>query len=50
MNYFDEHICLNFQDVNDPAKNDETANIDQKTLDALWDLGGFSLQVPQGKI
>lgn len=37
-----------FTEVNDPYKNDETATIDQKTLDALWELGGFSLQVPPG--
>lgn len=35
-----------FSDVNDPFKNDETSDIDQKTLDALWELGAFSIQVP----
>ncbi|XP_063699024.1 very long-chain specific acyl-CoA dehydrogenase, mitochondrial [Culicoides brevitarsis] len=36
-----------FTEVNDPVKNDATANIDQKTLDGLWDLGAFALQVPE---
>uniref|UniRef100_A0A336M2Q0 Very long-chain specific acyl-CoA dehydrogenase, mitochondrial n=1 Tax=Culicoides sonorensis TaxID=179676 RepID=A0A336M2Q0_CULSO len=35
-----------FEEVNDPVKNDATANIDQKTLDGLWELGAFALQVP----
>lgn len=42
---FNVHIS---QDVNDPLKNDDTANIDQKTLDALWELGAFAIQVPTG--
>lgn len=37
------------QEVNDPYKNDETSNIDQKTLDALWELGAFGLKAPIGK-
>lgn len=37
-----------FADVNNPVKNDDTANIDQATLDAFWELGGFSIQVPNG--
>lgn len=35
-----------FSEVNDPVKNDTTANIDQKTSDGLWELGAFALQVP----
>ena len=35
-----------FQEVNDPVKNDATANLDENTLNALWELGAFSLQVP----
>lgn len=34
------------QEVNDSAKNDQNAYVDEKTAAALWDLGGFSLQVP----
>lgn len=37
------------QEVNDPAKNDAAATVDQATLDAVWDLGALSLQVPAGK-
>lgn len=32
--------------MNDEVKNDDNASIDQATLDALWDLGGMSFQVP----
>lgn len=35
-----------FEEVNDPVKNDATANLDENTLNALWELGAFSLQVP----
>lgn len=35
-----------FTDVNDPVKNDNNAECDPATLDALWDLGGLSMQVP----
>lgn len=48
-NYTNKHSILNWQEVNDPYKNDETSNIDQKTLDALWELGAFGIQVPTGK-
>lgn len=53
MNCFTHYhvsVCYYVQEVNDPFKNDETSNIDQQTLDALWELGAFSLQVPNGKI
>ncbi|KAL7300773.1 hypothetical protein TKK_0006750 [Trichogramma kaykai] len=36
-----------FEEVNDPAKNDENASIDKETMKALWDLGAFGIQVPQ---
>lgn len=42
-------IFFLWQEVNDPYKNDETSNIDQKTLDALWELGAFGIQVPTGE-
>lgn len=35
-----------WQEINNPEKNDDTSNIDQKTLDALWELGAFAIQVP----
>lgn len=35
------------QEVNDPAKNDDNASIDEKTVAQLWELGLFSLQVPE---
>ncbi|CAL7939676.1 unnamed protein product [Xylocopa violacea] len=36
-----------FEEVNDPMKNDDNASIDEKTMQAMWDLGIFGLQVPQ---
>lgn len=36
-----------FEKVNDPMKNDENASIDEKILQTMWELGIFSLQVPQ---
>lgn len=35
-----------FEEVNNAEKNDELASIEPRTLDGLWDLGLFSLQVP----
>lgn len=35
-----------FQEVNDPAKNDAAAQIEERTLAGLWELGAFGLQVP----
>lgn len=32
--------------MNDAAKNDQNAYVDEKTAAALWELGGFALQVP----
>ncbi|GLV41164.1 uncharacterized protein CBL_04688 [Carabus blaptoides fortunei] len=33
--------------LNDPAKNDDQAKIDEKVLAGMWELGAFGLQVPQ---
>ncbi|XP_045780670.1 very long-chain specific acyl-CoA dehydrogenase, mitochondrial isoform X2 [Maniola jurtina] len=35
-----------FQEVNDPAANDAAAQIEERTLAGLWELGAFGLQVP----
>uniref|UniRef100_D3TR49 Very long-chain specific acyl-CoA dehydrogenase, mitochondrial n=1 Tax=Glossina morsitans morsitans TaxID=37546 RepID=D3TR49_GLOMM len=35
-----------FLEVNDAAKNDENAKIDDATLNQLWELGAFCIQVP----
>ncbi|KAI8437882.1 hypothetical protein MSG28_010564 [Choristoneura fumiferana] len=35
-----------FQEVNDPAKNDAAAQIEEHTTAGLWELGAFGLQVP----
>ncbi|XP_049875875.1 very long-chain specific acyl-CoA dehydrogenase, mitochondrial [Pectinophora gossypiella] len=35
-----------FQEVNDPARNDQEASIEEGTLSALWELGAFGIQVP----
>ncbi|XP_026681245.1 very long-chain specific acyl-CoA dehydrogenase, mitochondrial [Diaphorina citri] len=36
-----------FDEVNDPLKNDSLETVEPNTLEGLWDLGAFSLQVPQ---
>ncbi|XP_032672716.1 very long-chain specific acyl-CoA dehydrogenase, mitochondrial [Odontomachus brunneus] len=36
-----------YEEINDPAKNDQKASLDEKTAAALWELGAFALQVPQ---
>lgn len=33
--------------MNNPAKNDTDEKVEPTTLDGLWDLGAFALQVPQ---
>lgn len=38
-------FCMCTQ-VNDPAKNDHDAQIEEGTLAGLWELGAFGLQVP----
>ncbi|XP_012214486.1 very long-chain specific acyl-CoA dehydrogenase, mitochondrial [Linepithema humile] len=35
-----------YEEINDAAKNDQNASVDEKTANALWELGGFALQVP----
>ena len=35
-----------FAEVNDAARNDENSQIDDNTLAQLWELGAFSMQVP----
>lgn len=35
-----------FRDVNNAARNDENSKIDDDTLNQLWELGAFSIQVP----
>uniref|UniRef100_A0AAG5DDE9 Very long chain acyl-CoA dehydrogenase n=1 Tax=Anopheles atroparvus TaxID=41427 RepID=A0AAG5DDE9_ANOAO len=35
-----------FTEVNDAVRNDETSNVNSKTVDALWDLGLLSVYVP----
>ncbi|KAF7408451.1 hypothetical protein HZH66_002988 [Vespula vulgaris] len=35
-----------FEEVNDPARNDEAQAVDEKVISTMWDLGGFCLQVP----
>lgn len=36
-----------FAEVNDPAKNDLEEKVEEKSLQGLWELGAFALQVPQ---
>lgn len=36
-----------FTEVNNPAKNEELETVEENTLAGLWNLGAFSLQVPQ---
>lgn len=35
------------QEVNDPAKNDALEAVEPQSLEGLWELGAFGLQVPQ---
>ncbi|XP_061402583.1 very long-chain specific acyl-CoA dehydrogenase, mitochondrial [Musca vetustissima] len=35
-----------FREVNNAARNDENSQIDDETLNQLWELGAFSIQVP----
>ena len=39
-------LIFPLQEVNNAAKNDENSKIDDKTLEALWELGAFCIQVP----
>ncbi|XP_014253099.1 very long-chain specific acyl-CoA dehydrogenase, mitochondrial [Cimex lectularius] len=36
-----------FKEVNNPLANDELCQVEKHTLEGLWDLGAFSLQVGQ---
>ncbi|KAM7359249.1 very long-chain specific acyl-CoA dehydrogenase, mitochondrial-like [Cochliomyia hominivorax] len=36
-----------YEEVNNPAKNDADGKTDDNTLNQLWELGGFGIQVPQ---
>ncbi|XP_017776154.1 PREDICTED: very long-chain specific acyl-CoA dehydrogenase, mitochondrial [Nicrophorus vespilloides] len=36
-----------FEEVNDAAKNDSNEKVDDKSLEGLWDMCAFGLQVPQ---
>lgn len=36
-----------YQEVNNPAKNDELEKVEDKSIAACWELGAFALQVPQ---
>ncbi|KAJ8950302.1 hypothetical protein NQ318_021159 [Aromia moschata] len=36
-----------FEEINDPFKNDAEEKVNDKSLNALWELGAFALQVPQ---
>jgi very long chain acyl-CoA dehydrogenase len=42
---FVDPVTKFFTEVNDPVKNDDTASVDEKTADALWELGAFGLMV-----
>ncbi|XP_053672474.1 very long-chain specific acyl-CoA dehydrogenase, mitochondrial-like [Anopheles nili] len=35
-----------FTEVNDAVRNDDTSNVDKRTIDSLWDLGLLSVYVP----
>ncbi|XP_053662485.1 very long-chain specific acyl-CoA dehydrogenase, mitochondrial-like [Anopheles marshallii] len=35
-----------FKEVNDATRNDDTSNVNNQTIDALWDLGLLSVYVP----
>lgn len=36
-----------FEEVNNPAKNDQDEKVEETSLKGLWELGAFALQVPQ---
>lgn len=46
VNAFIDPVTKFFTEVNDAARNDANATADENTLNALWELGGFGLQVP----
>lgn len=43
---FIDPVTKFFTEVNDAARNDAAATVDENTLNAMWELGGFALQVP----
>lgn len=47
LNMLVDPVSKFFEEVNDPLKNDENSEVEEKTAQGLWDLGAFSLQVPQ---
>jgi very long chain acyl-CoA dehydrogenase len=44
---FIDPVTKFFTEVNDASKNDLNAEVDENTLESLWELGAFGLQVPQ---
>lgn len=44
---FVDPVTKFFTEQNDPVKNDKEASIDDPTLNGLWELGAFALQVPE---
>uniref|UniRef100_A0A8D8YJ76 Very long-chain specific acyl-CoA dehydrogenase, mitochondrial n=1 Tax=Cacopsylla melanoneura TaxID=428564 RepID=A0A8D8YJ76_9HEMI len=40
-------VTKSFDEVNDPLKNGSLETVEPNTLEGLWDLGAFSLQIPQ---
>uniref|UniRef100_A0A0A9YWD2 Very long-chain specific acyl-CoA dehydrogenase, mitochondrial n=1 Tax=Lygus hesperus TaxID=30085 RepID=A0A0A9YWD2_LYGHE len=47
LNMLIDPVSKFFEEVNNPLKNDEDSKVEEKTAEGLWDLGAFSLQVPQ---
>lgn len=42
------NLCIHtLQEVNNPLKNDQLEKVEETSLDGLWELGAFGLQVPQ---
>ncbi|BES92461.1 acyl-CoA dehydrogenase [Nesidiocoris tenuis] len=47
LNMLIDPVTKFFEEINNPLKNDEDSKVEEKTAEGLWDLGAFSLQVPQ---
>lgn len=43
---FVDPVMKFFAEVNDAARNDANATLDENTANQLWELGAFGLQVP----
>lgn len=43
---FVDPVTKFFNEVNDAARNDANETVDEHTLNQLWELGAFGLQVP----